>query len=163
MMPGMTTSPVASIVWRAPERRPMSVIPPSLMPMSARRRGRPLPSTTVPPLMIVSKLIGSSSRHPADVLELGVRLERPAAAVAADSRELVAAERCVGVERAAVHLHGARAHPACHAQAAVPIARPDVAVKPVVGVVRERDRLGLVRERDRADHGAEDLLPRDPH
>src|SRR5262245_60028069 len=138
-MPGMTTRPSASTVCLAPERRPMSVITPSLMPTSARRRGSPLPSTTVPPLMNVSKDITQPPApgvwswlplHPADVLELGVRVERPAPAVAADPGELVAAEGRVGVERAAVHLHRPRADRARDADAAVAIARPDVAVEP---------------------------------
>src|SRR6266403_4907430 len=117
MMPGMTTSPSASIVFRAPESLPMSVITPSLMPTSALRRGSPLPSTTVPPLMIVSKLIdilrsrscAAPLHGPADVLELAVAAERPAAAVAAEAGQLVAAKGRVGVERGAVHLHRAGA------------------------------------------------------
>src|SRR5207237_8095223 len=165
MMPGMTTRPSASIVFRAPESRPTSVITPSLMPTSARRRGRPDPSTTVPPLMIVSNAMGSSaSRREADVLGLAVALERPAAAVAADAGALVAAERCVGVDRAAaVHLHRPGAQRARHADGALRVAGPHVAVEAVLRVVRERDRLGLVPERDRADDRPEDLVSGDGH
>src|SRR6516165_4641358 len=108
-MPGMTTRPSASIVRLAPDSRPMSVIMPPRMPTSALRCGRPEPSTTVPPLMIVSNAMLRSSCRPADVLELAVRGERPAPAVAADAALLVAAERRVGVHRAAVDLHRARA------------------------------------------------------
>src|SRR5207253_10206851 len=165
-MPGMTTRPSASIVRRAPERRPMSVTRPSRMPTSARRMGRPEPSTTVPPLMIVSNLISilrSRSCCPPDVLELAVGPERPAAADAPDARELVAAERRVGVRRAAVDLHRPGAHGARDAEPALGVAGPDVAVEPVVRVVGERDRLGLVPEADGGDHGAEDLLARDRH
>src|SRR6266852_1345640 len=163
MMPGITTSPSASMVRCAPERRPTSVTRPSLMPTSARRRGSPEPSTTVPPLMIRSKLMGVPSRRPADVLELAVRPERPAPAVAADARALVTAEGRVGVERAAVHLHGPGAQRARHPQGARVVARPHVAVEPVVGVVAQRDGLGLVAKRDGADHRTEDLLARDDH
>src|ERR1043166_9361577 len=137
MIPGMTTSPSASIVFRAPESRPMSVITPSLMPTSALRRGSPLPSTTVPPLMIVSKLIGilrsrswaAPFHGPADVLELAVAAERPAAAVTAEPRELVAPEGGVGVEWGAVHLHGAGADRPRDAEPALRVAGPDVAVE----------------------------------
>src|SRR5439155_679987 len=167
MMPGMTTRPSASTVRRAPERRPMSVTRPSRMPTSARRMGRPEPSTTVPPLMMVSNavidILRSRSCHPPDVLELAVRPERPLAADTADTGELVAAERGVGVERAAVDLHRPGPHGARDAQPAGGVAGPDVAVEPVVGVVGERDRLGLVAERDRGDHRPEDLLARDRH
>src|SRR2546426_6395212 len=162
-MPGMTTRPSASSVLRAPESRPMSVISPSLMPTSARRMGSPAPSTTVPPLMIRSKLMRVPSRRPPDVLELAVGRERPAPAVAADTGALVAAEGCVGVERAAVHLHRPGAERARHPQRALGVARPHVAVEAVVGIVGERDRLGLVAKRDGADHRAEDLLARDDH
>src|SRR5437867_4602735 len=167
MMPGMTTRPSASTVRRAPERRPMSVTRPSRMPTSARRMGRPEPSTTVPPLMMVSNalidILRSRSRRPPDVLELAVGPERPVATDAADTGELVAAERGVGVERAAVDLDRAGPHGARDAQPARGVAGPDVAVEPVVGVVGERDRLGLVAEGDRGDHRPEDLLARDRH
>src|SRR2546426_4604938 len=162
-MPGMTTRPSASSVLRAPESRPMSVISPSLMPTSARRMGSPAPSTTVPPLMIRSKLMRVPSRRPPDVLELAVGRERPAPAVAPDAGALVAAEGCVGVERAAVHLHRPGAERARHPQRALGVACPQVAVEAVVRVVGERDRLGLVAKRDGADHRAEDLLARDHH
>src|SRR2546422_5329257 len=162
-MPGMTTRPSASSVLRAPESRPMSVISPSLMPTSARRMGSPAPSTTVPPLMIRSKLMRLPSRRPPDVLELAVGCERPAPAVAADAGALVAAEGRVGVELAAVHLHRPGAERARHPQRALGVARPQVAVEAVVGVVGERDRLRLVAKRDGADHRAEDLLARDDH
>src|SRR5437762_9803772 len=163
MMPGMITRPSPSRVFRAPESRPMSVISPSLMPTSARRMGSPAPSTTVPPLMIRSKLMRLPSRRPPDVLELAVGRERPAPAVAADAGALVAAEGRVGVERAAVHLHRPGAERARHPQRALGVARPHVAVEAVVRVVGERDRLGLVAKRDGADHRAEDLLARDHH
>src|SRR5256885_5934449 len=162
-MPGMTTRPSASSVLRAPESRPMSVISPSLMPTSARRMGSPAPSTPVPPLMIRSKLMRVPSRGPPDVLELAVGRGRPAPAVAADTGALVAAEGCVGVERAAVHLHRPGAERARHPQRALGVARPHVAVEAVVRVVGERDRLGLVAKRDGADHRTEDLLARDHH
>src|SRR5256885_12668096 len=162
-MPGMTTRPSASSVLRAPESRPMSVISPSLMPTSARRMGSPAPSTPVPPLMIRSKLMRVPSRGPPDVLELAVGRGRPAPAVAADTGALVAAEGCVGVERAAVHLHRPGAERARHPQRALGVACPQVAVEAVVRVVGERDRLGLVAKRDGADHRAEDLLARDHH
>src|SRR5579862_435515 len=164
-MPGMTMRPSASIVRRAPESRPTSVMQPSLMPTSARRRGRPEPSTTVPPLMIVSNAMGSStSDREADVLRLAVALERPAAAVATHPGALVAAERRFGVDHAAaVHLHGPGAQRARDAAGALEVAAPDVAVEAVLGVVRERDRLGLVAERDRADDGPEDLVSGDGH
>src|SRR3989442_5905226 len=126
-MPGITTKPSASIVRRAPERRPMSVTRPSRMPTSARRMGRPEPSTTVPPLMMVSKVIDilrSRSCRPPDVLELAVGPERPVAADAADTGELVAAERGVGVERAAVDLDRAGPHGARDAQPAGGVAGP---------------------------------------
>src|SRR5439155_734538 len=163
MMPGMTTRPSPSRVFRAPESRPMSVISPSLMPTSARRMGSPAPSTTVPPLMIRSKLMRLPSRRPPDVLELAVGRERPAPAVAADAGALVAAEGCVGVERAAVHLHRPGAQRARHPERTLGVARPHVTVEAVVRVVGERDRLGLVAKRDGADQRAEDLLPRDHH
>src|SRR5262245_43039120 len=174
MIPGITTRPSASIVRFAPESRPMSVIMPSRMPTSAIRRGSPEPSTTVPPLMIVSSAIRPSirsirwwralpSRRPSDVFELAVGPERPAAAVAADTGALVAAEGGVGVHRAAVDLHGAGAERARDAHAARRVAGPHVAVEAVVGVVGEGDRLVLVGEGDGGDDGAEDLLPGDRH
>src|SRR5947207_4282595 len=165
-MPGMTTRPSASIVRRAPERRPMSVTRPSRMPTSARRMGRPEPSTTIPPLTMVSNIIDilrSRSRDPPDVLELAVGAEGPLAADAADARELVAAERRVGIQRAAVDLHRPRAHGVRDAQPARRVAGPHVAVEPVVGLVGERDGLRLVAEGDRGDYRAEDLLARDRH
>src|SRR5437899_8088867 len=166
-MPGMTTRPSASMVRRAPERRPMSVTRPSRMPTSARRIGSPEPSTTVPPLTMMSNVIdilrSRSWSRPPDVLELAVGAEGPLAPDAADARELVAAERRVGIQRAAVDLHRPRAHGVRDAQPARRVAGPHVAVEPVVGLVGERDGLRLVAEGDRGDHRAEDLLARDRH
>src|SRR2546423_7149628 len=49
MKPGATTRPSASSTWRAPSRmRPMEAIRPSWTATSARKRGRPEPSITVP-------------------------------------------------------------------------------------------------------------------
>src|SRR6185295_7545132 len=101
--------------------------------------------------------------RPADVFELAVRAERPAAAVAADARALVAPERRVRVHGAAVHLHRPGANAARDAEAARRVTRPDVAVETVVRVVGERDRLGLVAEGDRGDDRAEDLFAGDGH
>src|SRR5262245_15433422 len=170
-MPGMTTSPSASIVCCAPESRPTSVIIPSRMPTSAMRRGSPVPSTTVPPLMIVSNIRPSilrwpfamPSRRPSDVLELAVGPDRPAATVAADAGLLVATEGRFGVGRAAVDLHGPGTERTRHAHAARGVAAPDVAVEAVVGVVGEGDGFVLVGEGDRGDHRAEYLVARDLH
>src|SRR6185369_16130849 len=132
-MPGMTTSPSASIVSLAPESRPMSVMTPSLMPTSATRFGSPEPSTTVPFLMIVSKLMPSTRCISVRCTRRARRARRP------------------GAERAR------------DAEPARAVARPDVAVEAVVAVVGERDRLRLVVERDRRDDRSEDLLARDRH
>ena len=53
MKPGATMSPVASIVSGALSRgrMPMAAIRPSLIATSARRRGAPDPSISVPPVM----------------------------------------------------------------------------------------------------------------
>src|SRR5438552_14254673 len=103
--------------------------------------GSPAPSTSVPPLMIRSKLMRLPLRRPPDVLELAVRRERPAPAVAADAGALVAAEGRVGIERAAVHLHRPAAERARHPQRTLGVAGPHVAVEAVIRVVGERDRL----------------------
>src|SRR5438477_9083704 len=57
MTPGLTTRPVTSIERRAESvRRPTSTISPSWTATSATRRGRPDPSTTVPPRRIRSTM-----------------------------------------------------------------------------------------------------------
>src|SRR3954462_11101049 len=77
MKPGVTSLPVASMVRAAPSsmsgatRTPR----PSLIPTSARKRSRPVPSTTAPPLTTTSNMAnpraieptrGPYSRHPAE-------------------------------------------------------------------------------------------------
>src|SRR3954470_10192486 len=53
--PGVTSAPSASIVRAAePSTRPTSVTTPPAIATSARRAGDPVPSTTLPPLMIRS-------------------------------------------------------------------------------------------------------------
>src|SRR5262249_14193228 len=55
--PGVTTFPVASIVVGAsPASSAMAVIRPLAIPMSARWRGAPVPSTTSPPRMMTSNI-----------------------------------------------------------------------------------------------------------
>jgi hypothetical protein len=63
--PGATTLPSASIVRVAfSSMSPIYAIRPSLIPTSAIRPGAPVPSTTVPPRMIVSSMTPLlSSRH----------------------------------------------------------------------------------------------------
>lgn len=60
MKPGATYNPVAStsVVARAPDRSPTRVIVSPVMPTSARCRGAPVPSNTVPPRMTTSKAGG---------------------------------------------------------------------------------------------------------
>src|SRR5882757_463979 len=162
-MPGMTISPSASIVCSAPERRPTSVTRPSLMPTSAVRIGKPDPSMTLPPLMIVSNAMETSLRCPADVLHLAVSAHRESPAVASDARAFVATEWGFGVRRCAVDLHGAGADAPTNADGARGVARPHESVEAVVRVVRDRHRLVLVLERDHGDHRAEDLFSSDRH
>ena len=59
MNPGETTLPVASITLpaSASARFPTASIRSPFRPTSARKRSRPVPSTTVPPVIIVAKLI----------------------------------------------------------------------------------------------------------
>src|SRR5216117_2251481 len=60
-MPGATNRPPASIVRSAaPVTRPISTIVPSLTATSARKREKPLPSTTIPFLITRSCAMASS-------------------------------------------------------------------------------------------------------
>src|SRR6476661_2403308 len=68
--PGVTTRPVAAMSSTAspssPESSPVrlrtSTIRPSLTPMSARYRSAPVPSTTVPPVILRSNIVASSDQ-----------------------------------------------------------------------------------------------------
>jgi hypothetical protein len=65
MKPGETTRPVASTVSRASSpTSPMVTIRPSLIPRSPRKPGRPVPSTMVP-LVILMSSMSLSDRLPA--------------------------------------------------------------------------------------------------
>src|SRR4051812_30199975 len=97
MMPGATIRPSASIT-RAPfvdsVRCPTSTMVPSFTPTSARRRARPVPSMTTPPVITRSYAnVPSPSTGPDDALHLGVGVEAEVATIAADATELEAAER----------------------------------------------------------------------
>ena len=65
MNPGATTSPDASIVWRAgrPASRPIAAIRSPVMAMSPSNQGAPVPSTMRPPVIRTSngrrRLLGS--------------------------------------------------------------------------------------------------------
>ena len=61
--PGVTSSPSASISrWPVPVTSPTSTIRPSSTATSARRGGRPVPSTTVPPRITSSAIVGPLRR-----------------------------------------------------------------------------------------------------
>ena len=85
--PGATTCPVASMVSAASPpisgslapRRTTSTITPSLMPMSARKRSAPVPSTTVPPVIFRSNTrLSFSSPCAGEVRRGGISLREVA-------------------------------------------------------------------------------------
>src|SRR3954471_13670676 len=97
------------------------------------------------------------------LLEVQVGLEPVPAALAAEARFLVAAERRARVE--AVERIGpddAGAEPLRHPEDARALLRPDAGAQPVRRVVRLFDRLLGGAERQDGKDGAEDLLLRDP-
>src|SRR5438132_5710108 len=70
--PGATTRPVASMVRPASSSTsPTATMRPSRMPMSALRRGAPVPSTTLPPMMrqssMATRLVRANRRHLEDM------------------------------------------------------------------------------------------------
>src|SRR5262245_59990718 len=96
-------------------------------------------------------------------VERQVRLEPVPAALAAEARFLVAAERRGGVEAVVrVRPDDARAQALRHPEDARALLGPDPGAEPVRRVVRLLDRLGRRAEGQHGEHGAEDLLLRDP-
>src|SRR5204863_3569 len=96
-------------------------------------------------------------------LEGEVRLEPVPAALAAEARLLVPAEGARWVEAVVrVRPDDACAQPLGHPEDARALLRPDAGGQPVRRVVRLLDRLVGRAEREHREHGAEDLLLRDP-
>src|SRR5579884_3833073 len=97
------------------------------------------------------------------LLEVEIRLEPVPAALAAESRLLVAAERRGRVEAVVrVRPHDAGAQALRHPEDARALLRPDAGAQPVRRVVRLLDRLVRRAEGEDGEDGAEDLLLGDP-
>src|SRR5262245_37705749 len=132
--------------------------PTTRAPSSANRRAVSAPMPLAAPVItqtLPSSRPGISAlRRVVDVLDLGVRVERVRAELAADARLLEAAEgggdahRGVRVDRDHARLDRARRPDGLGA-----VARPDRAREAVDRVVRDPHRLRLVLERDHAGHG----------
>ena len=98
------------------------------------------------------------------VLRLAVVIEHHAVVLAADTGDLVTAERrACGVLVVAVGPDAAGLDAAAHRVGAVAVARPHPGAEAVEGVVGDRQRLGVVGEGGHREHRAEDLLLEHAH
>src|SRR3954470_3791031 len=125
-------------------------------------RGNAPPMNSLYVFLTGSRAITSAAERLA-LVQLQIRLEPVPAALAAEARLLVAAERRGRIEAVVgIRPDHARAHALSHPEDARSLLRPDAGAEPVRRVVRLLDRLVRRPECQDRQHRAEDLLLRDP-
>src|SRR6476619_4772037 len=144
-------------------RLPRPALPPT--PAQRRRRNAPRSGAVSSRSSSASGACRSprSSAERLRSIEGHVRLEPVQAALAAEARLLVAAERARRIEPVErVRPDDAGAEPLGHPEDARALLRPDAGREPVRRVVRLLDRLLRRTEGEDGEHRAEDLLLGDP-
>src|SRR3954471_3422128 len=125
-------------------------------------RGNAPPMNSLYVFLTGSRAITSAAERLA-LVQLQIRLEPVPAALAAEARLLVAAERRGRIEAVVgIRPDHARAQALSHPEDARSLLRPDAGAEPVRRVVRLLDRLVRRPECQDRQHRAEDLLLRDP-